>query len=184
LRKIPSGDFEKFLRLVDEELVEPSTIIVVGGAAIGMAYAPNHSTSDIDLMPVRSAPFWEAVERAQLRLASRVPIQAVGIVQPPYEYEDRLRRLPIRGLKRLQILVPEAHDLALMKVARGETHDLEAIEEIHRISPLSLATLVSRYEESRPQFIGHPANLRLSFLALVARLFGEEEAKRVDRKIR
>ena len=65
MRKIPSGDFEKFLRLVDEELAEPFTIIVVGGAAI-------------------------------------------GIVQPPYEYEDRLRPLPIRGLKRLQILVPEA----------------------------------------------------------------------------
>ena len=134
MRKIPSGDFEKFLRLVDEELAEPFTIIVVGGAAIGMAYAPDHSTSDIDLMPMRSAPFWDAVERAQQRLASRVPIQSVGIVQPPYEYEDRLRPLPIRGLKRLQILVPEAHDLALMKVARGEAHDLEAIEEIHRIS--------------------------------------------------
>ena len=134
MRKIPSGDFEKFLRLVDEELAEPFTIIVVEGAAIGMAYAPDHSTSDIDLMPMRSAPFWDAVERAQQRLASRVPIQSVGIVQPPYEYEDRLRPLPIRGLKRLQILVPEAHDLALMKVARGEAHDLEAIEEIHRIS--------------------------------------------------
>jgi hypothetical protein len=71
-----------------------------------------------------------------------------------------------------------------MKVARGEAHDLEAIEEIHRISPLSLETLVSRYEESRPQFIGHPGNLKLSFLALVARLFGEEEARRVDREIR
>jgi hypothetical protein len=151
LRKIPAGEFEKFLRLVDEELAEPFTIIVVGGAAIGMAYAPDHSTTDIDLMPLRSVPFWDAVERAELRLASRVPIQAVGIVQPPYEYEDRLRPLPIRGLKRLQILVPEAHDLALMKVARGEAHDLEAIEEIHRISPLSLSTLVSRYEESRPQ---------------------------------
>jgi hypothetical protein len=76
-------------------------------------------------MPLRSAPFWEAVERAQLRPSSRVPIQAVGIVQPRYEYE-----------------------------------------------------------ESRPQFIGHPASLKLSFLALVARLFGEEEAKRVDREIR
>jgi hypothetical protein len=141
LRKIPSGDFEKFLRLVDEELAEPFTIIVVGGAAIGMAYAPDHSTSDIDLMPLRSAPFWDAVERAQQRLAVRVPIQVVGIVQPPYE-------------------------------------------EIHRISPLSLATLVSRYEESRPQFIGHPANLKLSFLALVARLFGEEEARRVETEIR
>ena len=53
-----------------------------------------------------------------------------------------------------------------------------------RPSPLSLPTLVSRYEESTPQFIGHPANLKLSFLALVARLFGEEEAKRVDREIR
>ena len=184
MRKIPSGDFEKFLRLVDEELAEPFAIIVVGGAAIGMAYAPDHSTSDIDLMPLRSTPFWDAVERAQQRLAVRVPIQAVGIVQPPYEYEDRLRPLPIRGLKRLQILVPEAHDLALMRVARGETHDLEAIEEIHRISPLSLATLISRYEESRPQFIRLPANLKRSFLALVARLFGEEEAKRVERKIR
>jgi hypothetical protein len=71
-----------------------------------------------------------------------------------------------------------------MKVARGEAHDLEAIEEIHRISPLSLVTLISRYEESGPQFIGHPANLKLSFPALVARLFGEEEAKRVDPEIR
>ncbi len=121
-----------------------------------MAYAPDHSTSDIDLMPLRSKPFWEAVETAQLRLPSRMPIQSVGIVQPPYEYEDRLRPLPIRGLKRLRVMVPEAHDLALMKVARGETHDLEAIEEIHRVSPLSLAALISRYEESRPQFIGNP----------------------------
>ncbi len=80
MRKIPSSDFEKFLRLVDEELAEPFTIIVV--------------------------------------------------------------------------------------------------------SPLSLATLISRYEESRPQFIGNPANLKLSFLALVARLFGEKEARRVETEIR
>jgi hypothetical protein len=37
--------------LQKEELAEPFTMIVVGGAAIGMAYAPEHSTSDIDLMP-------------------------------------------------------------------------------------------------------------------------------------
>ena len=41
----------------------------------------------------------------------------------------------------------------------------------------------SRYEESRPQFIGNPAILKLSFLALVARLFGEEEVKRVETEI-
>lgn len=107
----------------------------------------------------------------------------MGIVQPPYEYEDRLRPLPIPGLKHLKVLVPEPHDLALMKVARGEAHDLAGIEDVHRVSPLSLDTLIERYEESRVQFIGNPADLRLGFLALVARLFGEGEAKRLEKKL-
>jgi len=34
LRKIPSGDFEKFLRLVDEELAEPFTIIKLSFLAL------------------------------------------------------------------------------------------------------------------------------------------------------
>jgi hypothetical protein len=112
------------------------------------------------------------LERAQARSEGTIPFQAVGIVQPPYEYEDRLRPLPVSGLKHLKVLVPEPHDLALMKVARGEAHDLVGIEDIHRASPLSLDTLVARYEESRVQFVGNPADLRLAFLALVARLFG------------
>jgi hypothetical protein len=61
---------------------------------------------------------------------------------------------------------------------------MAAIEEIHRISQFSLETLVLRYEESGPQFIGHLANLRLSFRALVASLFGEEDVKRVEREVR
>jgi hypothetical protein len=64
------------------------------------------------------------LERAQARSEGTIPFQAVGIVQPPYEYEDRLRPLPVSGLKHLKVLVPEPHDLALMKVARGEAHDL------------------------------------------------------------
>jgi hypothetical protein len=50
--------------------------------------------------------------------------------------------------------------------------------------PVSTVDDGALFEESRSQFIGQPANLKLSFLALVARLFGEEEAKRVDREIR
>lgn len=179
-----ASEFEAFLRLVDEELARDTTIVVVGGAAIGLAYAPDHSTTDIDVMPTRNPALWEAVERANARSRVPVPFQAVGIVQPPYEYEDRLRPLPIRGLKHLKVLVPEPHDLALMKVARGEAHDLAGIEDIHRASPLSLETLMARYEESRVQFIGNPADLRLGFLALVARLFGEGEAKRVEKDLR
>jgi hypothetical protein len=184
LRKVRASEFEAFLRLIDEELSQDATIIIVGGAAIGLAYAPDHSTTDIDVMPTRNASLWKAVERAHARSTVSVPFQSVGVVQPPYEYEDRLRQLPIHGLKHLRILVPEPHDLALMKVARGEAHDLAGIEDIHRLSPLSLETLIARYEESRVQFIGNSADLRLGFLALVARLFGEREAERVDEELR
>ncbi len=184
MRKVPASEFEDFLRLVDAELAEPCTIVIVGGAAIGLAYAHRHVTGDIDVMPIRNERFWKAVEKAQARLDSPIPLQAVGIVQPPYQYEDRLRPLELKGLRRLNVLIPEAHDLALMKVARGEAHDLAAIEEIHRVTPLSRDTLIARYEETRPQFIGNPADLRLGFLAMVARLFGEEEAERLDRTLR
>lgn len=138
MRRVRASEFEAFLRLVDEELSKDSTIVIVGGAAIGLAYAPDHSTTDIDVMPTRNAALWKAVERANARSKVSVPFQAAGIVQPPYEYEDRLRPLPIQGLKHLKVLVPERHDLALMKVARGEAHDLAGIEDIHRASPLSL----------------------------------------------
>ena len=184
MRKVRASELTAFLRLVDDELSRDCTIVVVGGAAIGLAYAPDHSTADIDIMPTRNTELWKAVERAQARSKARVPFQAVGIVQPPYEYEERLRPLPIPGMKHLKVLVPEPHDLALMKVARGEAHDLAGIEDIHRASPLSLDVLVERYEESRVQFIGNPADLRLGFLALLARLFGESEAERLGKKLR
>jgi hypothetical protein len=184
LRKARAKEFEAFLRLVDEELSQDCTIIIVGGAAIGLAYAPDHATTDIDVMPTRQTALWKAVERAQAQSQVPIPFQAAGIVQPPYEYEERLRPLPIRGLKHLKVLVPEPHDLALMKVARGEAHDLAGIEDIHRVSPLSLDTLLARYEESRVQFIGNRADLRLGFLALVARLFGEREAEELETKLR
>lgn len=114
MRKVRASEFTAFLRLVDDELSRDCTIVVVGGAAIGLAYAPDHSTADIDIMPTRNTELWKAVERALARSKARVPFQAVGIVQPPYEYEERLRPLPIPGMKHLKVLVPEPHDLALM----------------------------------------------------------------------
>ena len=33
------------------------------------------------------------------------------------------------------VYVPEAHDLVLMKIARAEAHDLDAVEDIHRAAP-------------------------------------------------
>lgn len=86
----------------------------------------------------------------------------------------------LRGLTRLTVLVPEAHDLVLLKIARAEAHDLDAVEDIHRARPLGLETLLARYLETRAQVIGSPQTHRLNFLAAIARLFGEDVAEQVD----
>jgi hypothetical protein len=64
-----------------------------------------------------------------------------------YHYEDRVRRIAMR-LKKLRILVPERHDLALVKVVRGDRHDEDMIAEIHARHPLKLDTLRPRGGEA------------------------------------
>jgi hypothetical protein len=180
VRRFTRGDFEAFFRLIDAELAGPCTIVLIGGGAIGCAYRGSHATSDLDLWSASDAGFWAAAERANSKSAERIPVEKAAIAEPPYDFEDRLTRLSINGLSKLTILVPEAHDLTLMKVARAEAHDLDGIEDIHRAHPLSLDTLTERYLDTRTQVIGSLESHRLNFLAAVARLFGEDAAVRLD----
>jgi hypothetical protein len=88
-------------------------------------------------------------------------------------------------LKKLKTFVPEKHDLVLMKVIRGEEHDLEAIEGIHRLSPLEVDVLVKRYVEEMGAVVIEPSRLRGNFLVMIERLFPEKAriiAKRLPRR--
>lgn len=187
LRKFTTAECEDFLRHVDGVLSHSCQIVLIGGGAVALKYDGTHATTDLDLWSVvvrngEERVFWDAVDRARALVTSPVPIQRATIAEPPYSFEERLLPLPITGLRRLEVFVPEAHDLALMKVARGEAHDLEAIEDIHRASPLDLETLIARYSETAPQVMGSTEMHRLNFLAAVARLFGDEAADQVDRR--
>jgi hypothetical protein len=71
-----------------------------------------------------------------------LPFQVTTIVDAPEGFEERLERLSL-NLTSLTIFVPERHDLAMMKVARGYEHDLEALEDVHRLQPLGMDTLTS-----------------------------------------
>lgn len=182
MRRFSTREFEDFLRRVDAELDRPCTIVLIGGGAVGLKYKGTHVTADLDLWTVSEASFWDAVERANAPPAERVPVQRASIAEPPWSFEERLLPLELPGFTKLTVLVPEAHDLVLLKVARAEAHDLDAIEDIHRASPLDLETLVERYLETRPQVMGSLESHRLNFLAAIARLFGEADAEAVDRR--
>jgi len=87
--------------------------------------------------------------------------------------------------EKLKIFVPEKHDLALMKVLRGDEHDLEAIEGIHRLSPLDADILVQRYVAEMGAVVGEPSRIRGNFLSMIERLFPAQAsaiAKQVPRR--
>jgi hypothetical protein len=184
VRKFTTTECEDFLRLVDAELPGPCQIVLIGGGAVALKYKGSHATTDLDLWSVseirqvldRANPsakdldlwtahqggFWEAVERVNASAAEPVPVQKATIAEPPYSFEDRLIPLTIKGLKKLTVLVPERHDLVVMKVARGEAHDLDAIEDIHRAAPLSFDILIERYVETTTQVMGNKEMHRLN----------------------
>jgi hypothetical protein len=182
-RKYLPREMEDFLRLLDGELGAPVCVTVIGGAAIGLEYDPRHATTDIDVTPISNDLFWNAVARARARLPDPIPVQAVGLYAAPYDYEARRRPLAIAGLDHLTVLVPEVHDLVLMKVARGLTHDLDGVEDVHRVRALDLETLVARYYDTRTQITGSPSAFQLSFLALIDRLFGAYVARKTEARL-
>src|SRR5688572_8476625 len=79
---------------------------------------------------------------------------------------------------------PSANDFAMLKTVRGYAHDLDAVEALHHRKPLELVTLIDRYRSTATQAIGDPKRLRANFLALVARLYGDEAADTVETQLK
>ncbi len=111
-----------------------------------------------------------------------IPFQSVGIYDAPYHYEDRLTPVDL-GLEKLQVIVPEKHDLALMKTVRGQDNDLETIEQIAQRVGLDIVTLVTRFRDEMTHVMGRSKQIRSNFLSVIEVLYGESEASRVDSEL-
>lgn len=168
------------LRLLDQSVEEPADLVVIGGAALALWQADALLTKDVDLMQRPK----EVVLVAAARLRGQpgfLPLDVATVATPPDDYESRLQCHPIEGLKHLRVWLPEAHDWAWMKLARGSEHDMQGIEALHVVSPLSLDTLLARLPEVLRNWHGPANRLRLNVLDLVARLWGEAQADDVER---
>lgn len=174
--KHPPEVIIQYLIRLDAFLSRSVRVVIIGGSAIALRWDNRHSTSDIDVLEQLDPELQKAIVAAGPEGA--IPLQPVTISSQPHDYEDRLQQFEIPALNHLRVLLPDAHDLAIMKVARGLTHDLEGVDEIHRHTPMVLETLIERYRET--DHIGHQEMFRLSFLALIARLFGNEMAENLN----
>jgi len=166
------AEIERFLRAVDRALKRPATIIIIGGGAAALKYRIDDPTTDIDTFNALGADLRRAIDAARKATGLAMPFEQSGVADGPYEFEDRLLRAMPR-LARLTVLVPERHDLALMKTIRGDQADFAKLQAIHNRKPFVLSVLLKRYQEEMGHVIIDPRRLRWNFLALVESLFPE-----------
>lgn len=176
-KRVLIEEIREYLVAVDQHLTVPVRLIVIGGCAVALSGAPQRATSDIDLYNDPGPEFWQAVAACKTHPRA-VPVAKAGVSSQPYNFEDRCLMVEAPDLRNIQLLIPEPHDLAIMKVARGEAHDIDALVTMHEQKPFNLETLVERYRET--DFIGRPGWIRVSLLDLVDRLFGPEASSALE----
>jgi hypothetical protein len=173
------SDLGRFLQAVDAALEEPARLLVIGGAAAALHYGAKRHTADIDTLQPISPSLERAIAVARRQTKLDIPVSYAAIADAPYDFEDRLQSVRELGLTKLDLYVPERHDLALMKTIRGYEHDLEVIAEMHRKNPLDLETLKTRFAGEMSHVVSDPRKLRLNFVLVVDRLYGADAASRV-----
>jgi hypothetical protein len=166
------AEIERFLRAIDLALDRPATVIVIGGGAAALKYRIDDPTTDIDTFNPIGADLRRAIDAARKATGLAMPFEQSGVADGPYNFEDRLLRAMPR-LGRLTVLVPERHDLALMKAVRGDQADFAKLQAIHERKPFDLSVLLRRYEEEMGHVVIDPRRLKGNFLALVESLFPE-----------
>lgn len=182
MRVYTPTELRRFLAAMDRALERPAVVVVIGGAAAAIEYGVASGTRDIDTWTRVHEALAVAAERARQATRLKVPFAQSGVADGPHDFESRLERTLPR-LRRLQVMVPERHDLALMKVLRGDEHDLQAIEAIHQRSPLDLSILVERFRHEMGATIIAPGRLKGQFLTMIERLF-PTDLDEIERRLR
>ncbi len=145
LRKWTPDEVTRFLEAVDRNLDEPFRLTIIGGSALGIGYSVDVATRDIDALDSAVMRIEAAAELARHETGLAIPLGPTGVWEMPYNFEDRLQRV-LPHLTKLEVQVPEAHDLVLSKLVRGNENDFLQIEELHRRRGLDMNVLVERHE--------------------------------------
>lgn len=146
MRYYVRAEIERFLRAVDKALKGRATVVVIGGGAAAIKYRIDDPTTDIDTFNALGADLRSAIEAARKATGLPMPFEQSGVADGPYEFEERLLRA-MPSLTRLTVLVPERHDLALMKTVRGDEADFAKLQAIHTRTPFDLSVLLQRYDK-------------------------------------
>ncbi|MGH9473141.1 MAG: DUF6036 family nucleotidyltransferase [Terriglobales bacterium] len=158
-------------------------LVCIGGFAVTVAYGAPRTTADLDVLwtihsPTATATLALAERGSELHRRFGVYIDRVSVATPPCNYEERLRGIFPGAFARLRLFLPDAYDLALLKLDRNLQRDREDAKWLARTASLDLDELRRRYrEELRPYLVG-PVERHDLTLNLWVEMIQEERAGR------
>jgi len=136
------SELAAFLAEIDAMLTEPVVMEIAGGAAALLAHGARGETKDINSF----SAFDERIGLVAPLTTHKIPLQLAPVTYAPAYYDERRRRLDL-PLRNLVVWVPDRHDLLLMKAVRAANHDLQVIEDMHRVKPFNLERILERYND-------------------------------------
>lgn len=174
----------KFFHAVDEELVSPSELILIGGASLTLAYNFTNTTVDIDTIEFITMEVTKAIEVARLKTKIDIKVSTTKVFAEISGMRGRFTIFEENNYKHLKIYIPEKHDLALLKCWRYQPRDVRDIINLHVSDPLDSNLLLDRFiRELLPFDPGDEQSTIDKYLAMIEELFGEEMAKQHEGKL-
>lgn len=185
MKYFSSDQIRNYLRFIDEKLSAPLHLLIIGGSAAGLAYGITGHTRDIDTFQTEDIHIIDEIcKNIHRERGIYIPVSEVAVADAPWHYEERLVDITPADFRYLNIMVPEKHDLILMKVLRGDAHDFQHIREIAQKHPIEYHTLLERFINEMNHVMGNPEIIRISFLYLIEQLFGSEKVREAETVIK
>jgi hypothetical protein len=132
-----------------------------------MLYGLSRTTGDLDVLEIAPKSAGNAfakiaMQGGELHQRYKVCLHQVGVAQPPYEHESRLREMYPGVFRNLRLMALDPYDLALTKLGRNIERDRSDVRYLARTVPFDLNILRERYTTELRPYLGHPAREDLS----------------------
>jgi hypothetical protein len=178
--KQPPEPWHSFLNEIDSSLDEEVCLHCLGGFVIAQLYGLERHTVDVDTISISpraqaNSLLQLAGEGSSLHSKYKVYLQAVGICDPPEEYESRLREMFVGTYTHLRLLALDPYDLALAKLRRNSPRDREDVRRLASKVPFDTKVLKERFEKELA-YLPNPYNRETTTLELWIEMIEEDRA--------
>jgi hypothetical protein len=178
VRRLDRCQLLEILRAVDDDLREPASLLLVGGAAVLLLTQTTRVTLDVDLLASEGVE--RALEVAERRATSVFSLRSDAFeICLPEDWRDRLTWHDLR-LTHLTIGTPAPEDLAVMKVFRFLAKDADDIASLFHTPGFGHRAWRRRFIDTLPYVIGEPRWHAQSFVMIWNRLVPEEPLRVED----